>query len=68
MYTAPLNEGWTIMAMAFALALLVPVGILFYNWIATLWGGALELRAPTWYALVAISTMASASPASSATR
>ena len=58
MYIAPLNEGWTIMAMAFALALAVPVGTLFYVWVATIWGGALELRAATWYALLAISTMA----------
>lgn len=58
MYIAPLNEGWTIAAMAFALALVVPIGTIFYNWIATIWGGALELRAATWYALVAISTMA----------
>ncbi len=59
MYAAPLNQGWTIMAMAFALALIVPVGLLFYNWIATIWGGTLELRATSWYALIAISTMAS---------
>ena len=58
MYAAPLNEGWTIMAMAFALALVVPIGTLIYVWVATIWGGALELRAATWYALVAISTMA----------
>ena len=58
MYIAPLNQGWTIMAMAFALALVVPVGILVYNWIATLWGGTLRLRAASWYALLAISTMA----------
>ena len=58
MYIAPLNEGWTIMAMAFALALAVPVGTLFYVWVATIWGGALDLRAATWYALLAISTMA----------
>jgi heme/copper-type cytochrome/quinol oxidase subunit 1 len=54
MYIAPLNEGWTIMAMAFAIALVVPIGLLFYNWIATIWGGALELRAAAWYALAAI--------------
>ena len=58
MYTAPLNEGWTIAAMLFALGLLVPIGLIFYNWIATLWGGALRLRAASWYALLAISTMA----------
>jgi cytochrome c oxidase subunit 1 len=57
MYASPLNEGWTIMAMAFALALVVPIGVLLYVWIATIWGGALDLRAATWYALAAISTM-----------
>jgi cytochrome c oxidase subunit 1 len=57
MYAAPLNEGWTIMAMAFALALVVPIGVLVFVWIATIWGGTLELRAATWYALAAISTM-----------
>ena len=58
MYSAPLNEGWTIMAMAFALALIVPIGVLFYVWVATIWGGTLEPRATTWYALAAISAMA----------
>ena len=58
MYSAPLNEGWTIAAMAFALALLVPIGLIFYNWIATLWSGTLRLRAASWYALIAVSTMA----------
>lgn len=57
MYIAPLNQGWTIMAMAFALALLIPIGLLIYNWVATVWGGTLELRAATWYALAAISMM-----------
>lgn len=59
MYEAPLNEGWTIMAMAFALALAVPIGVLVFTWIATVWEGALELRAASLYALVAISTMVS---------
>jgi cytochrome c oxidase subunit I len=58
MYSAPLNEGWTIMAMAFAIALVIPIGVLVYVWIATIWGGTLELRAATWYALAAISAMA----------
>jgi heme/copper-type cytochrome/quinol oxidase subunit 1 len=58
MYTAPLNSGWTIAAMALALALVVPIGLLIYNWIATIWGGTLQLRAASWYALLAISTMA----------
>jgi cytochrome c oxidase subunit 1 len=59
MYVAPLNEGWAIMAMAFALALAVPIGLLICNWVATIWGGAFELRAASLYALVAISTMVS---------
>lgn len=59
MYVAPLNEGWAIMAMAFALALAVPIGLLICNWVATIWGGAFELRAASIYALVAISTMVS---------
>lgn len=59
MYEAPLAEGWTIMAMGFALALAVPIGVLIFTWIATIWEGSLELRAPSLYALVAISTMVS---------
>jgi len=58
MYIAPLNEGWTIMAMAFALALLVPLGVLIFSWIATIWRGSLRIRAASLYALAAISTMA----------
>jgi cytochrome c oxidase subunit I len=58
MYIAPLNEGWTIAAMLIAISLAVPIGTLIYIWIATIWDGALELRAATWYALAAISTMA----------
>ena len=44
--------------MLFAVALIVPIGTCSINWIATIWSGALELRAATWYALLAISTMA----------
>lgn len=58
MYIAPLAEGWTIMAMAFALALLVPLGVIVFSWIATIWGGSLRLRAASLYALAAVSTMA----------
>jgi heme/copper-type cytochrome/quinol oxidase subunit 1 len=59
MYIAPLNEGWTIMAMAFAVALIVPIGVMFYTWIATIWGGVLEVHAAAlWYALAAIAMIA----------
>jgi heme/copper-type cytochrome/quinol oxidase subunit 1 len=57
MYEAPLAEGWTLMAMGFALALVVPIGTLIFIWVATLWRGALRLRAPVLYAVGAISTM-----------
>ena len=43
--------------MLFALALAVPIGLLIFNWIATLWGGALQLRAAPLFALGAISSM-----------
>jgi heme/copper-type cytochrome/quinol oxidase subunit 1 len=57
MYTAPIPVGFEIFAMLFALALAVPIGLLIFNWIATLWGGALHLRAAPLYALGAISSM-----------
>jgi heme/copper-type cytochrome/quinol oxidase subunit 1 len=57
MYTAPIPLGWSIAAMAAALALTVPIGLLLFNWIATLWGGALRFRAPLLFALGAISTV-----------
>jgi len=58
MFTAPIPLGWSIVGMAMALALVVPFGLVFFNWIATLWGGALHLRAPLLFALGAISTTA----------
>jgi cytochrome c oxidase subunit I len=57
MYSAPLPLGWSILAMTAALALVVPIGLLFFNWLATLWGGALSMRAPLLFALGAISTI-----------
>jgi heme/copper-type cytochrome/quinol oxidase subunit 1 len=51
MYSAPIPEGWGYLAMAAALALAVPVGSLAVNWIATMWGGAIRLRAAALYAL-----------------
>jgi heme/copper-type cytochrome/quinol oxidase subunit 1 len=57
MYSADIARGWLYMAMAASLALAVPIGVLVFGWIATLWGGALRLRAPLLFALGAISTM-----------
>jgi cytochrome c oxidase subunit 1 len=57
MYTAPIPVGFEIFAMLFAVALAVPIGLLIFNWIATLWGGALETRAAPLFALAAIGAM-----------
>jgi cytochrome c oxidase subunit 1 len=58
MYTAPIPLGFEIFAMLVALALTVPIGLLIFIWIATLWGGTLHLRAAPLYALGAIGSMA----------
>ncbi len=57
MYTASIPAGWLYFAMAAALLLLVPVGLLFVNWLGTMASGAIELRAPMLFAIGAISTL-----------
>jgi len=57
MFTASIPIGWLYLAQAAALLLLVPVGVLFTNWLATLAFGAVELRAPMLFAAGAISTL-----------
>ncbi len=54
MYTAPIGLGWKYFAMLMSLALIVPVGLVFYNLIATLQGGALRMRAPVLYSVGAL--------------
>jgi cytochrome c oxidase subunit I+III len=53
MYAGPIPEGFQYMAMAAAVGLLVPIGLLFFTWTATLWDGAIALRAPLVLALAA---------------
>jgi cytochrome c oxidase subunit 1 len=57
MLTASIPPGWLYMAMAAALGLIVPLGLIFLNWLATLFSGAISLRAPMLFALGAISTL-----------
>ena len=57
MFSAAVPIGWLYMAMAMALALVVPIGLVFVNWLATLFSGAISLRAPMLFALGAISTL-----------
>jgi heme/copper-type cytochrome/quinol oxidase subunit 1 len=58
MYTAPIGIGWKYFAMLMSMALIVPIGLIFFNLISTLKGGALRMRAPVLFsvgALVSIS-------------
>ncbi len=57
MFTASIPVGFLYMAMAAALLLIVPLGILFANWLGTLAFGSIEMRAPMLFALGAISTL-----------
>lgn len=55
MLTAPIGIGWMHFAMVMSLALIVPFGLVLFNLIATLIGGAARLRAPLLFAAGAIS-------------
>ncbi len=57
MYSAPIGTGFAFFAMLMALALIVPIGLLVVNWIATLWGGALRMRAASLFAIGAAVTL-----------
>lgn len=54
MYSAPIGIGWSYFAMAMAMAAVVPYGLVLFNFLATMFGGALQIRAPMLYALGAI--------------
>ncbi|MFL5907894.1 MAG: cbb3-type cytochrome c oxidase subunit I [Solirubrobacterales bacterium] len=57
MFTASISVGWLYMAMAAALLLVIPIGAIFVNWIGTIAGGVLRMRAPMVFSLAAISTL-----------
>jgi len=57
MLTAPIGLGWMYFAMLMSLALIVPVGLIFFNLISTLIGGALRMRAPLLFAVGALSAI-----------
>jgi heme/copper-type cytochrome/quinol oxidase subunit 1 len=57
MTTAPIGIGWTYFAMLMSLALIVPFGLIVFNLIATLRGGAIQMRAPLLFAVGAISSI-----------
>jgi heme/copper-type cytochrome/quinol oxidase subunit 1 len=57
MYGASISIGWLYGAMLMALLLVIPLGAVFVNWIGTIAGGVLRMRAPMLFALAAISTL-----------
>ncbi len=57
MLTAPIGIGWMYFAMLMSLALIVPFGLIVFNLIATMIGGALRMRAPLLFAIGAISAI-----------
>jgi heme/copper-type cytochrome/quinol oxidase subunit 1 len=57
MLTAPIGVGWMYFAMTMALALIVPVGLVLHNLLATISGGDARMRAPLLFAAGAISAI-----------
>jgi cytochrome c oxidase subunit I len=57
MYSASIPIGFLYAAMLMALLLVIPIGAVFVNWVGTLVGGVLRMRAPLVFALAAISTL-----------
>jgi heme/copper-type cytochrome/quinol oxidase subunit 1 len=57
MMSASIPIGWLYGAMLMALLLAIPIGAVFVNWLGTLAGGVLRMRAPMVFALAAISTL-----------
>ena len=55
MLTAPIGIGWMYFAMLMSLALIVPIGLVVFNLIATLVGGVLQMRAPLLFGAGALS-------------
>ena len=58
MYAAPVPDGFLYFAMLAAVGLTVPIGALYFNWIATLWEGAVTARAPLVLSLAGLILMA----------
>jgi heme/copper-type cytochrome/quinol oxidase subunit 1 len=57
MLTAPIGIGWMYYAMLMSLALIVPIGLVLFNLIATMVGGTLRMRAPLLFSIGAISML-----------
>ncbi len=51
MYSAPIPIGFLYFAMLMAVSLAVPVGLILFNWLATLRGGSTAMKPPMRFAL-----------------
>src|SRR2546428_5878243 len=51
MFTTGISITARLPFMVITLAIAVPSGIKIFNWIATMWGGAIELKAPMLFAI-----------------
>ena len=57
MMSASIPIGWLYGAMLMSLLLTIPIGVILVNWIGTIAGGVLRMRAPMVFALASISTL-----------
>jgi heme/copper-type cytochrome/quinol oxidase subunit 1 len=57
MLSAPIAIGWMYAGMTMALLLIVPLGLVIFNLLATMIGGTLRMRAPMLFAAGAISAI-----------
>ncbi|HZJ28992.1 MAG TPA: cbb3-type cytochrome c oxidase subunit I, partial [Solirubrobacterales bacterium] len=55
MVSAPISSGWLYFGMTMALLMIVPFGLILFNLLATLHGGAIVARSPILFAAGAIS-------------
>ena len=58
LYASPVAEGFAYFAMLMALALLVPIGLIYVVWILTMWEGSVSTRAPLVLAIAAAIALA----------
>ncbi|MFI5026894.1 MAG: cbb3-type cytochrome c oxidase subunit I, partial [Solirubrobacterales bacterium] len=57
MMSASIPIGWLYGAMLMSLLLTIPIGVILVNWIGTIAGGVIRMRAPMVFALASISTL-----------
>ena len=51
MFTVGLGAAANTVFALTTMAIAIPTGVKIFNWIATMWGGSINLKAPLWFAL-----------------